>query len=539
MIQQLFTELIEYLDENYINYKILDNQEEFLIQIDDKVYQLFEPLKWEEEDRGSFFDGDFNWICDQTEYDYYVYRFGSVWYRLEKGQEKNVKLDRLKWIGKAKYEDELFCINIFLGIHGPFEFMNGMNLYDWWCKKAKFLGFTSLGICEKNTLAAALKFQYACQKSGLRSIQGMEIEIGDEEKDIKYTVKAFCKNNIGWKNLLYFNKILNVDRRLVTEQEIKENAGGLVWIWDPKTIAFDKIASSMKKLIRYYELDTVEYSKDERDEWYLKNLKKFYNSDLEPVAMSDAYCIEKEWQPIREKLNVLGKKVVHESENQYFKNCQEYFIELQSLFKDDNALFDTFQRALKNLEDISFECNFVIETQIRHMPEYTMTKEESEQYSSNLEMFEDLVFKGLEEHKDDVLDKYPIEVLEERLQREMKVIEDGEVVDYFLELRDILNWAKDNGVLLGSGRGSVCGCLISYLLGLNYINPLDYNLLFERFLTAGRLMRHDKVEEVIINEDNSNPIVLETSQFVRILREGNKMIIKVGDLIEGDELVDY
>ena len=539
MIQQLFAELIEYLDENYIDYKILDDQDEFLVQIDDKVYQLFEPLKWEEEDRGSFFDGDFNWICDQTEYDYYVYRFGSVWYRLEKGQEKNVKLDRLKWIGKAKYEDELFYINTFLGIHGPFEFMNGMNLYDWWCKKAKFLGFISLGICEKNTLAAALKFQYACQKSGLRSIQGMEIEVGDEEKDIKYTIKAFCKNNTGWKNLLYFNKILNVDRRLVTEQEIRENAEGLVWIWDPKTISYDKINSSMKKLIRYYELDTVEYTKDERDEWYLKNLKKFYSSDLEPVAMSDAYCIEKEWQPIREKLNVLGKKVVHESENQYFKNCQEYFIELQSLFKDDNALFDTFQRALENLEDISFECNFVIETQIRHMPEYTMTKEESERYSSNLEMFEDLVFKGLEEHKDDVLDKYPIEVLEERLQREMKVIEDGEVVDYFLELRDILNWAKDNRVLLGSGRGSACGCLVSYLLGLNYINPLDYNLLFERFLTAGRLMRHDKVEEVIINEDDSNPIVLETSQFVRILRQGNKMTIKAGDLIEGDELVDY
>lgn len=88
-------------------------------------------------------------------------------------------------------------------------------------------------------------------------------------------------------------------------------------------------------------------------------------------------------------------------------------------------------------------------------------------------------------------------------------------------------------------HNSACGCLISYLLGLNYINPLDYNLLFERFLTAGRLMRHDKVEEVIINEDDSNPIVLETSQFVRILRQGNKMTIKAGDLIEGDELVDY
>lgn len=88
-------------------------------------------------------------------------------------------------------------------------------------------------------------------------------------------------------------------------------------------------------------------------------------------------------------------------------------------------------------------------------------------------------------------------------------------------------------------HNSACGCLISYLLGLNYINPLEYNLLFERFLTTGRLIRHDKVEQVIINESDCNPITLNSTDFVRILRNGMKMIVKAGDLIEGDELVDY
>ena len=106
-------------------------------------------------------------------------------------------------------------------------------------------------------------------------------------------------------------------------------------------------------------------------------------------------------------------------------------------------------------------------------------------------------------------------------------------------LRDIINWCKKEGILLGAGRGSACGSLISYLLELNYINPLDYDLLFERFLTTGRLIRHDKVEEVVINENSSLPICIKSTDFVRILRNKEKMIIKAGELREGDELIDY
>lgn len=168
--------------------------------------------------------------------------------------------------------------------------------------------------------------------------------------------------------------------------------------------------------------------------------------------MCDAYYIEKEWLPIKKKLNTLGKIVVHESENQYFKNYQEYFEELSYLFGNDEKFFETFEKALQNLKDISFECNFVIETQIRHMPIYYMTDEEALQYENNKEMFRDLIFKGIEEHPD-LLEKYSDEEIGERIDRELKVIEDGEVVDYFLMLRDIINWCKKENILLGSGRG--------------------------------------------------------------------------------------
>lgn len=449
-MNELYTDLLQYLDDNFISYEELGD---FVLKINDRTYELFEPIKWDNDEKGILFDEEFHWACDLTDYDYYIFRFGSIWYSLEKGKEKNVKLERVKWIGKARLDDELFRISTYIGIHGPFELMNGVGLYDEWCKKAKFLGITSLGLCEKGTLAAAMKFQNACQKAGLRAIQGLEIKILNEQKDLKYTVKAFVKNSVGWSNLLKLNEIMNTeDSSFVSEEELEEYCDGLVFIWDPKTIAYKDIPKNLQELTSYYQLDTVIYEKNNRDREYLDNLKKFFKSDLKPVAMCDAYYIEKEWSPIKDKLNKLGKVPTHESHNQYFKNYQEYFEELSYLFSDDEKFYETFENAISNLEEISFECNFVIETQVRHMPVYRMTDEEAQQYDSNVEMFEDLIFKGLEEHPE-IFEKYSNDVIGERLEREMKIIEDGEVVDYFLTLRDIVNWCRKNDILLGTGRG--------------------------------------------------------------------------------------
>lgn len=449
-MNELYADLLQYLDDNFISYEELGD---FVLKINDRTYELFEPIKWDNDEKGILFDEEFHWACDLTDYDYYIFRFGSIWYSLEKGKEKNVKLERVKWIGKARLDDELFRISTYIGIHGPFELMNGVGLYDEWCKKAKFLGITSLGLCEKGTLAAAMKFQNACQKAGLRAIQGLEIKILNEQKDLKYTVKAFVKNNVGWSNLLKLNEIMNTeDSSFVSEEELEEYCDGLIFIWDPKTIAYKDIPKNLQELTSYYQLDTVIYEKNSRDRDYLDNLKKFFKSDLKPVAMCDAYYIEKEWSPIKDKLNKLGKVPTHESHNQYFKNYQEYFEELSYLFSDDEKFYETFENAISNLEEISFECNFVIETQVRHMPVYRMTDEEAQQYDSNVEMFEDLIFKGLEEHPE-IFEKYSNDVIGERLEREMKIIEDGEVADYFLTLRDIVNWCRKNDILLGTGRG--------------------------------------------------------------------------------------
>lgn len=492
-MKELYEELQAYLLENFIQFSSRKTeQDRYLFSIDGKSYELFEPLQWNDDENPVFFDEAFTWVNDKTEYDRYIFKFGGCWYWFNRGEEKNIKLNRVKYLGKVNLQEEDLLLPCFLGVHGPFEMLNSCGSYKDWVDKAKFLGIQKLGVCEKGSLAGAFKFQSACKKEGIEPIFGMEIPIKDEKKDLLFSVKAFVKNEQGWLNLLKINKFLNVDGNGFTSIEnFIENRSGLFCILDPKTIRFEDIPVGWRTMFAhqfYYQLDTVVYEKEDRDRWYLENLKKFFDSKIKPVAMCDAYYVEKEGYIVRNRLNKIAGVMNHESKNQYFKNGEEYFFELQSLFNENDfeRFLDSFMDAVENLVDICAECNYTFETNQRHLPRYIMTEEERKLYSSNKEMFEELVFKGLEEHID-LLDKYGEDVIGERIDREIDVIEYGEVEDYFLVLRDIVNWCRDNNILLGAGRGSAAGSLVTYLLGITKVDPMRYGLLFERFLNKGRI----------------------------------------------------
>ena len=450
-MEELFKELKNYLKDNFIPFSCQVHDNSYMFQIDEKIYELSVP-----NEDGRFFDESFNWDCDRTDLDGYIFNFGSVWYTLQAGNEKAVKLDRVKWRGKIQVTEEALLQRCFLGVHGPFELMNGSGSYKDWCSKAKWMGIESLGICEKGTLAGTLKFQTACEKAGIRPILGMEIPIQVAETDSRYTIKAFVKNEQGWINLLWINKLINVDstENYLSEKDVFDHKEGLIFIYDPKTTDFGILPTEIwLNKENYYQLDPIEYKKEERDEAYLKNLRKFYNTKMKPVLMSDAYYLEKEYAPIRVKLNRLAGTMNYESDSQYFKNGEELWFEYSDLFKKNfEGQFDTFSAAMENLEEICDACQFTVETKQRHLPKYYMTPEESKLYKNNEEMFVELVYKGVEEHID-LLEDWGEDVLAERIEREIKVIRDGDVIDYFLSLRDIVNWCRQNQILLGAGRG--------------------------------------------------------------------------------------
>lgn len=478
-METLFNELEEYLSSNAIQYT--SDRENYTVSFDGKTYELFPP-----NDDGYFFDEDFRWDNEATEYDGYVFRFGGVWYTIEKGQERDPKLNRVKWRGQSEVAG---LSSNFLGVHGSFELLNGTSLYSDWVKKSKFLGIERLGIVEKGTLAGALKFQNACKSVGIIPVFGLEVPVKDEKKDISFTYKIYAQNEKGWQHLLAINKIINCDSsgKFITPKDISEHTEDVFIVFDPKTIDYTDVPILLRnKHNVFWQADTVEYAKFNRDTEYLTNFEAFYKSKMKPVALCDAFYIEPEYYILRETVNKIGKKVNHKSYNQYFKDEVTYMEELLSLFGDQSVGEAFYLKARKNMDMIAESCNFEIPTDSRHLPRYEMTKEEKEKYESNEDMFDSLIYEGLE-NKPELLEDYSEDVLVERIERESDTIKFGDVVDYFLILRDIVNWCKGNDILLGGGRGSSAGCLISYLFGIVNTNALKFNLLFERFLTKGRI----------------------------------------------------
>ena len=478
-METLFNELEEYLSSNTIQYT--SDRKNYTVSFDGKTYELFPP-----NDDGYFFDEDFRWDNEATEYDGYIFRFGGVWYTIEKGQERDPKLNRVKWRGQSEVAG---LSSNFLGVHGSFELLNGTSLYSDWVKKAKFLGIERLGIVEKGTLAGALKFQNACKSVGIIPVFGMEVPVKDEKKDISFTYKIYAQNEKGWQNLLALNKIINCDSpsKFITPKDISEHTEDVFIVFDPKTINYVNVPILLRnKRNVFWQADTVEYAKFNRDTEYLTNFEAFYKSKMKPVALCDAFYIEPEYYILRETVNKIGKKVNHKSYNQYFKNEVAYMEELLSLFGDQSIGEAFYLKARENMDMLAESCNFEIPTDSRHLPRYEMTKEEKGKYESNEDMFDSLIYEGLE-NKPELLEDYSEDVLVERIERESDTIKFGDVVDYFLILRDIVNWCKGNDILLGGGRGSSAGCLISYLFGIVNTNALKFNLLFERFLTKGRI----------------------------------------------------
>jgi len=471
-------DLASHLSQNKIQFEEVNS---LLFVINGKKFEIIEPVE------GLLFDDDFHFVAKGEQgADFYAYRFGGIWYYTS-ASEKNVKLNKLKYYGE--HQQGIFNTNNFLGVHGGFEILNGSGQYDRWCSKAKFLGVKHLGICEKNTLAGVMKFQTACQKEGITPIIGATYTVLNKKNDLKYDIKCYVRDEEGWNNLLMINKEVNViNNRFIYSDDLFKFTKGLILVWDPKSIDYNNLPLYAMGGVHenMYQVDTAVFEDEEKDSWYLKNLKKFTLTAMMPVPITDAYYLDQEDSHIKDSLNQIAGVQEYKSYNQYFKDKDDYFQELEGIIKDDNRLALFTVELLKNEQYIVDACkDFSIKTGERHLPVYKMTDEEASQYETNEDLFWGLIEQGLAK-----LDKSKdLNTYIARVEKEVKVIQLGNVMDYFLMLHDITSWCKKQGILVGLGRGSAGGSLISMLLDLIHLDPIEFELLFERFLNEGRVVK--------------------------------------------------
>ena len=183
--------LNKYCTSMLLDYEIVGD----VLSIDNKNYLILnDEINLIDEDGDFEPDSVFKLNDDK---DGFVYEFGGRWYTQIKDEE--LELNELAYVGKAK---EKLPTTSFLGIRSGYELMNGMSLYKSWISKAKFLGATALGICERNTLGGVLAFQSECKNANIKPIIGMTIPV---QGDKLYDVKLYAKDFQGWLNLLKFN----------------------------------------------------------------------------------------------------------------------------------------------------------------------------------------------------------------------------------------------------------------------------------------------------------------------------------------------
>nr|DAI20628.1 MAG TPA: DNA polymerase III, alpha subunit [Caudoviricetes sp.] len=471
------------------------------------------------DDSGKIIDERFSFAVTADEFDalydgavkYILFEFGGKFYysnikkdhlRLDKTVVFRPEFRDFKYLGTSTAEELVPFVH--LGVHSEYEFLNGSSNCEEWAAKAKFNRMTALGICDRNTLAGTLAFQTACLGKGLKPIIGETVTVAcnyDSAADVQETfaLKLYVTSPEGWRNLLLVNKAINVDYQgFIPSEELYKLGRGLICVIPPDSELnyFKSDAERCKALLEayhtafdqvYYQIDTVEFESEalfrahlEAIDTYICRCRKMkaYRQTL-PIVINDSYYLDREEAPLKSLLNKVAGVVNAESATQYFKNSKETILAYEEWMDVAAPLYEKIIVGMTNSSTLAESIDFKIPTGIRHLPKYEFVKTTVE------DAFFEKLEAGVQERlvgKVDNLDQYLAE-----LEKECAIIVPNGLCDYFMILWDIMNWCREQGIMTGSGRGSVCGSLIAYCLYITDVDPLKYDLMFERFLNATRV----------------------------------------------------
>lgn len=548
-------ELILWLEANHIAYKQLDEEvveiEEFgkLFLADlSAVTSIFKADS--ENVRFNLMESP-DVLMDEEIY-YVAFPFGNNWYYYDLREE--FRFNILKYVGK-RTPTRLQIPFVNLGVHTPYELLNSSGDLSLWVRKAKYLGHSAIGICDHNTMAATLNLQKECKAAGIKHIFGYSLTV--EHLDDKVEMKVYALNQIGLQNLLRIQKAVMVDsqNQTITIDTLNQYGEGNVLVIGKLAGAWLKANRHLVSLFKqsfeycYFQVDLSEYKADRIDAEVLNSAATFFENfgnpltlsfEVEPILIVDSYYLDRDDAPNKIVLGKVATGAAHrQSDEQYFKDVDEHFEVLQPLFSDKWDFEKLFEMMCRMSVEITENASAMYETDRNFMPRYDMTTEEKQKYGDRHTMFLSLLEEGFTR-------LVPAEKSEEyrkRLEHEVYILESTDNVDYMLVQYDTVNWARANGILVGCGRGSAGGCLVMYLLGLTLIDPIKYDLLFERFLLPERAGLYPAQTTRFVNEMEANAYVELTLENGKVLKldKDAQLLIKRGEeeiIVYADELID-
>jgi len=347
--------------------------------------------------------------------------------------------------------------------------------------QSKNRGYSAIALTDINNLYGSIDFYKYAKKIGIKPIIGLTIEIsGIIDTENKYDLILLAKNDTGYKNLIKISSIVMSDKDATTIDELKDYLSGLFVITpanDAEILKIDVVqyVKTMKNLTDTgaFFLGVSLYSGQIDN---VKNIRTVAQKQEVPlVALGDVRYVNEDDHLAYQVVNDLRTGQRFESLNQVVETGDHYLREYQD-FADDFAGYD-MREAVDNANQIADECNVEIEFKETELPKFATPKG-----ISSIQFLQDLAKKGLQKRFNNQI----TEVYAKRLRYELGIIEKMGFSDYFLIVWDVIKHAHEVGIKTGPGRGSAAGSLVSYCLGITQVDPIKYDLLFERFLNPQR-----------------------------------------------------
>ena len=393
-----------------------------------------------------------------------------------------------------------------LKVHTQYSICEGAIKIDELADYCKINKIKSIGLADSFNLCGALEFSEKISKIGTQPIIGTQINLKTLDTIGKITL--YATSETGYKNLTKLSSLSYLKNDAMKDpscnlNDLIENNEGLILLtgnytnffgqlfFKNKLKDFEQILNSLKKNFKdrlYVEIQRHNESQEKNFENYLLNISKSLQLPL--IATQEVFYLNEDMFEAHDALICIGEKNFVDDKNRFRYNNQHYFKSQEELEK----LYSDIPEALENNYNFHLRFNFKPKKSKPILPSIA-----SKESGSPEEELLKLANVGLKNRLDNlILKKNKIkskeqikEIYEDRLNHEINIINSMNYASYFLIVSDYIKWAKKNSIPVGPGRGSGAGSLVAYCLDITDLDPIEFDLIFERFLNPDRISMPD------------------------------------------------
>lgn len=368
-------------------------------------------------------------------------------------------------------------------------------------ERAKALNMKAIALTDKNVMHGAMSFYHACKQNNIKPIFGLECDCYFEEE--KYSFVILAKDDIGYQNCLKLSSFLSTSNDQLSLETFIPYTSHCFVIRSGDHCKFDEYVIEENEIEISRLLTLFNQTFDDfvcgivmNDTGLLRiknpELKRIAKANhVKTVALSRIYILSKEDEESFRVLSAIDQgvtlqdKTLDVASGRYLRSEEE----MKLLYDEDDLLMS---------EWIGDSCNVLFEFEKSELPHF-----ENKYQASSYDYLRSLCIKGLEKRLNS---KNIPQVYIERLKYELKVIHNMKFDDYFLIVYDFIKFARSQKIYVGPGRGSAPGSLVAYCLGITHLDPIEYDLLFERFLNPERISMPDIDTDI---PDNKRDVLIE------------------------------